>query len=161
MLIQNGDELNLDQGYDVNELADPLVATSTLRVFVSTSMGTELLKNYVSQAKRYRAILVFNGLPQNSWRKLSELVYEIAGTNEEGLEIQLDDIAFAEYGVTSVPSFVLSTEPSVFDTEGSRAEGGKFDKVAGNIGIKRALEQMVEHGDLGDKAASFLTENES
>ena len=37
-----------------------------LKVFISSSMGLELLKTYVRQAKRYGGVLVFNGLPDNS-----------------------------------------------------------------------------------------------
>ena len=53
-----------------------------LKIFVSSSMGKELLKNYLNQAKRYKATLVFNGLPGGSWRKLSELVNEVTGGEE-------------------------------------------------------------------------------
>jgi hypothetical protein len=56
-----------------------------LKIFVSNSMGKELLKHYLIQAKKYKATLVFNGLPGGSWRKLSELVYEITGESEEGV----------------------------------------------------------------------------
>ena len=153
---------------NIESLDNPLSglsANTTLKVFVSGSMGTELLKNYVKQAKCYKAILVFNGLPQGSWRKLSDLVYGIAGSNAENVEMQLDDLAFAQYSVTSVPSFVLSKEPSVFDLDNlgdnnSREVNAKnkFDKIVGNIGIKRALETMIEHGDLADEAHSFLQE---
>jgi type-F conjugative transfer system pilin assembly protein TrbC len=153
---------------NIESLDNPLSglsANTTLRVFVSGSMGTELLKDYVKQAKCYKAILVFNGLPQGSWRKLSDLVYGIAGGNAEGVEMQLDDLAFAEYSVTSVPSFVLSKEPSVFDPDNLEDDNSrevntknKFDKIVGNIGIKRALETMIEHGDLANEAHSFLQE---
>ena len=85
-----------------------------LKIFVSSSMGKELLKNYLNQAKRYKATLVFNGLPGGSWRKLSELVYEVTGGEEEWVSMQIDDLAFVEYGITSVPSFVLAKEKGVF-----------------------------------------------
>ena len=42
------------------------VGSHTLRVFVSSSMNKQLLKNYIEQAKRYKAVLVFNGLPNGS-----------------------------------------------------------------------------------------------
>ena len=160
--------LNQSALSNIESLDNPLSglsANTTLRVFVSGSMGTELLKNYVKQAKCYKAILVFNGLPQGSWRKLSDLVYGIAGVNAEGVEMQLDDLAFAQYSVTGVPSFVLSKDPSVFDPDNLGSNNSrevnaqnKFDKIVGNIGIKRALEAMIEHGDLADEANSFLQE---
>ena len=128
-----------------------------LKIFVSSSMGKELLKNYLNQAKRYKATLVFNGLPGGSWRKLSELVYEVTGGEEEGVSMQIDDLAFEEYGVTSVPSFVLAKEKGVFE-EGADDEYQvtSFDKVIGNIGVRRALEEMVAKGELSIHASKIL-----
>ena len=130
-----------------------------LKIFVSSSMGKELLKNYLSQAKRYKATLVFNGLPGGSWRKLSELVYQVMGGDEEGVSMQIDDLAFVEYGITSVPSFVLAKEKGVFEERGDdEFERPSFDKVTGNIGIRRALEEMREKGELSMLAAKILEE---
>jgi type-F conjugative transfer system pilin assembly protein TrbC len=128
-----------------------------LKIFVSSSMGKELLKNYIKQAKAYKATLVFNGLPEGSWRKLAELVYDITGGDEEAVSIQIDDLAFTEYGITSVPAIVLHNESSVFEQDGSDT-APVFDKVTGNIGIKRALELMVEKGELSTLAAQVLEE---
>ena len=130
-----------------------------LKIFVSSSMGKELLKNYLSQAKRYKATLVFNGLPGGSWRKLSELVYEVTGGDEEGVSMQIDDLAFVEYGINSVPAFVLAKEKGVFEERGDdEFERPSFDKVTGNIGIRRALEEMREKGELSMLAAKILEE---
>ena len=130
-----------------------------LKIFVSSSMGKELLKNYLNQAKRYKATLVFNGLPGGSWRKLSELVYQVTGGEEEGVSMQIDDLAFVEYGITSVPSFVLAKEKGVFEERGDNEfERPSFDKVTGNIGIRRALEEIVAKGELSMLAAKILEE---
>ena len=130
-----------------------------LKIFVSSSMGKELLKNYLNQAKRYKATLVFNGLPGGSWRKLSELVYQVTGGEEEGVSMQIDDLAFVEYGITSVPSFVLAKEKGVFEERGDNEfESPSFDKVTGNIGIRRALEEIVAKGELSMLAAKILEE---
>jgi len=128
-----------------------------VKIFVSSSMGNSLLKTYLMQAKAYKATLVFNGLPGGSWRKLSELVYEITGGDEEAVAMQIDDLAFAEYDITSVPAIVLQKEVSVFEQDGSDATP-VFDKVTGNIGVKRALELMVEKGELSTLAAQVLEE---
>ena len=152
--VQAGlDELLPDRmGYSEHEL----------KIFVSSSMGKELLKNYLNQAKRYKATLVFNGLPGGSWRKLSELVYEVTGGDEEGVSMQIDDLAFVEYGITSVPSFVLAKEKGVFE-EGADDEYqiASFDKVIGNIGIRRVLSEMVAKGELSLWAAKILEEAKS
>lgn len=129
-------------------------ASHTLRVFVSGSMNKQLLKNYIEQAKRYKAVLVFNGLPNGSWRELAELIYEITGGEAENTAVQLDDISFKEYSITSVPSFVLSSQEDVFNQDRAII----YDKVSGNIGIKRALEEISEKGDLSEVAQEILDE---
>jgi type-F conjugative transfer system pilin assembly protein TrbC len=126
----------------------------TLRVFVSSSMNKQLLKHYIEQAKRYKAVLVFNGLPNGSWRELAELIYEITGGTAENTAVQLDDISFKEYSINSVPSFVLSREEDIFNQD----REVEYDKVSGNIGIKRALEEISENGDLSEIAQAILDE---
>ena len=125
-------------------------------------LNTVGVKNYLNQAKNYKAILVFNGLPSGSWHKLSELVYEVTGGDEEGVAMQINDLAFTEYGITSVPTFVLSKENGVFEEgAGDEHQLASFDKVIGNIGIRRALEDMVAKGELSNIAAKILEEARS
>lgn len=130
--------------------------TKLVKIFVSSSMPKELLKNYLEQAKKYKATLVFRGLQDGSWRKTSELIYEITGGKDEGASIQLDDMAFNQYSVTSVPTFVLVNEKDVFEASGRADDEAEFDKVIGNVGIKRALELMASGGDNQDTAALKL-----
>lgn len=139
---------------NLDSIESSLKTSHTLRVFVSSSMSKQLLKNYIEQAKKYKAVLVFNGLPNGSWRELAELIYQITGGTAENTAVQLDDISFKEYGITSVPSFVLSSEEDVFN----QADQLQYDKVVGNIGIKRALEEMLKHGDLSEVAGKILNE---
>jgi hypothetical protein len=53
-----------------------------------------------------------------------------------------------------VPSFVLNTEEDVFN----QSKLLKFDKISGNIGIRRALETIEEQGELSDIAGLILDE---
>jgi len=125
---------------------------SSFRIFVSSSMSKNLLKNYAIAAKHYGGVLVLKGLPGNSWRKLSELVTEISGDKPELIAMQIDDEAFAQFNITEVPSFVLAKEEDMF------AENPKvtFDKATGSIGIRRALEIFEEKGQLKDIARRKL-----
>ena len=125
---------------------------TAFRIFVSSSMSTNLLKSYASLAKKYDAVLVFNGLPHGSWRELSKLVTEISGDKPELVSIQIDDEAFARFNVTNVPSFVLSKEEDTLAANPIMT----FDKVSGSIGIRSALELFATRGELKDIADKLL-----
>lgn len=147
------------QGGILSEVTDSGIDSkwgTTFRIFVSSSMSKNLLKSYAKQAKKYDAVLVFNGLPRGSWQELSKLVMEIS-RDEHDVTIQIDDEAFAQFNIREVPSFVLSKEEDVF------AEHPKvtFDKVTGSIGIRRVLELFQEQGQLQEIATSKLEEGEA
>lgn len=125
---------------------------TSFRIFVSSSMSKNLLKSYAKQAKKYNAVLVFNGLPEGSWRKLSELITEISGSRQEAIAAQIDNEAFARFNVSRVPSFVLSREEDIF----SENPKVTFDKVSGSIGIGAALEIFASNGELKDIANIML-----
>lgn len=150
MLRGKGDEGN---GQPV---ANMFEEGADLRVFVSSSMSKELLKSYVAEAKKYKAALVFNGLPHGSWRELSAIVSEIADLDDE-VAIQIDDEAFSRFGIKSVPSFVLSL--SVRDEwRYEEEDGGEdiFDKASGNIGIGGFLRLVADQGELARYARELL-----
>lgn len=127
--------------------------SSILKVFVSSSMGTELLKTYAKEARRYGGVLVFKGLPDNSWVKLNKTVMEIVG-NEEGVGIQIDPEEFDRFNIKTIPAFVLIKEADwITGTSEEMAEDRvTYDKVTGNIGIETALRLFAEQGELGAMA---------
>jgi type-F conjugative transfer system pilin assembly protein TrbC len=147
----NSNNNQLDE-LSANEFYDGVVV---LKIFVSNSMNINLLKNYVKQAKNYRAALVFNGLPNGSWRSLTKLIEAITEGNEDGVLIQIDDEAFRQFGIQSVPSFVLVQEPSIFTSKESKVI---YDKLVGNIGVKRALNLIASNGELAKDATRILEE---
>ena len=128
-----------------------------LKVFISSSMGPELLKTYVRQARRYGGVLVFNGLPDNSWVKLNKTVTEIVG-NEEGVGIQIDPEEFDRFTIKTVPAFVLIKEADLITGTSEEPAEDKviYDKVTGNIGIETALRLFAEKGELGLEAQAKL-----
>ena len=127
--------------------------SSTLKVFVSSSMSTELLKTYVKEAKRYGAVLVFNGLPGNSWVKLNKTVMEMV-EDQEGVGIQIDPEEFDRFNIKTVPAFVLIKEADwITGTSEEMVEDRViYDKVTGNIGTEAALRLFAEQGELGAMA---------
>jgi type-F conjugative transfer system pilin assembly protein TrbC len=133
-----------------------------LKVFISSSMGLELLKTYVRQAKRYGGVLVFNGLPDNSWVKLNKKVTEIVG-DEEGVGIQIDPEEFDRFNIKTIPAFVLFKEDNRVTYTSKEAEEDKviYDKVTGNIGIETALRLFAEKGELSLEAEAKLENTEN
>jgi type-F conjugative transfer system pilin assembly protein TrbC len=150
-----GHEVNRSNGRidagSIND-TDELTSNTSLRIFVSSSMSINLLKSYAKSAKKYNAVLVFQGLPDGSWHKLSNLVSEISGNDNAAIAMQIDDEAFNQFGITNVPSFVLAKEEDVF----SENPKVTFDKVTGSIGIKKALEVFADAGQLADIARDNL-----
>jgi type-F conjugative transfer system pilin assembly protein TrbC len=132
-----------------------------LRIFVSNSMPRPLLKAYALEAKKYNGALIFKGLPDGSFKAMSELVQYISKDQdqdaEDNLAIQIDDEAFDKFGVTAVPTFVLSQERECTEAIGCQ---NSYDKISGNIGIKAALEKFAESGELKEASAKILQEAE-
>ena len=132
---------------DITDFNDPSFGSS-FRIFVSSSMSRNLLKSYAKTARNYGGVLVFNGLPGGSWRKLSKLVSSISGNDNEAIAMQIDDEAFAEFNITKVPSIVLAKEEDIF----SENPKVTFDKITGSVGIRRALEKFASSGQLQELA---------
>jgi len=128
-----------------------------LKVFISSSMDLKLLKTYVKEARRYGGVLVFNGLPGNSWVKLNKTVTEIVG-DEEGVGIQIDPEEFDRFNIKTVPAFVLIKEADLITDISEEPAEDKviYDKVTGNIGIESALRLFAEKGELGLEAQAKL-----
>lgn len=144
-------EMMQGEGFDAETRESALKPRPTLQIFVSSSMPKSLLKTYAREAALYNGVLVFNGLPSGSFRRLTELVMEISDENTAAM--QIDDEAFKAYGVKSVPTIVLSRSASMFDEQ---TQIGMFDKAVGNITIKGALTLFATSGDMKQEARSLL-----
>lgn len=125
---------------------------ASLYLFVSSSMPKSLLRNYYNEAYKYNATLVLNGLPKSSFLELSDFVREISNS-EQNVPIIIDDESYKRFNITKVPSFVLFESENCLNDEVCDM---RYDKVVGNIGIKKALEMFYESGDLPDIAERFL-----
>ena len=147
-----------------------------LYIFVSHSMPKALLKSYLKEATKYKGVLVFKGLPNGSFKELFQLVKELTeddvayndvshnnevfGVDQAG--VQIDDEAFESFGVTVVPTIVLSRSKSTIEElspkEGDPSRKASYDSIVGNVGIKYALEQFSSSGDLSKEALERLHE---
>ncbi|NRB10195.1 MAG: type-F conjugative transfer system pilin assembly protein TrbC [Rickettsiaceae bacterium] len=129
---------------EINKRDATLQENDLLRVFVSSSMSSENLQAYLQMAKKYQAILVFNGLPGGSFKELAKIIIKIT-ENKDRVNIQIDDVAFRKFKVNSVPTIILSKENWLGFKEDEELI---FDKVVGNIPIVKALKLFAENGDL-------------
>jgi len=152
MVMENFKNSMSDKDFDQNLRDSVLKPRPVLQIFVSSSMPKQLLKNYAKEAYRYNGVLVFRGLPSNSFRKLTNLVMDISDEKFPA-PMQIDDEAFASFGIKTVPSIVLTIPNAMFSQQTSPE---KFDKVAGNITLKAALEIFAEQGDLALGAKEML-----
>lgn len=151
LFVDNLKDMVQGKGFDSSTRESVLKPRPTLQIFVSSSMPKQLLKTYAREASRYDGVLVFNGLPSGSFRRLTELVMEISDENTAAM--QIDDEAFKAYGVNVVPTIVLSKSASMFDEQ---TQAGTFDKVRGNITIKGALTLFANNGDMHKEAGELL-----
>jgi type-F conjugative transfer system pilin assembly protein TrbC len=151
--IENLKEMMEMPGFDENLKTEVLKPRPRLQIFVSSSMPISLLKSYAKEAAKYNGVLVFRGLPDGSFHKLSRLVADISGGSAEGIAMQIDDEAFKAFNIKIVPTIVLSKEASIFSEQ---VKGGAFDKVGGNVTIRYALELFAKEGDLKTNALELL-----
>lgn len=152
MIMNNFKDMMTLEGFDQDLRKAILNPRPLLQIFVSRSMPQELLKSYAREASYFNGVLVFCGLPEGSFRKLTDLVAGITDANHVAM-MQIDDEAFRMFDVKIVPTIVLSKPNSMFDAQ-SKLQ--KFDKVEGNISIKGALELFAANGDLQLLAREML-----
>jgi type-F conjugative transfer system pilin assembly protein TrbC len=152
MTMSNFKEMMKQQGFDQNLRDSVLKPRPVLQIFVSTSMPRQLLKSYAREASRYGGVLVFRGLPQGSFIKLTDLVMDISD-DKYPCAMQIDPESFKAFAIKTVPTIVLSKPVAMFDEQKQK---GKFDKVQGNITIKGAIELFKSNGDLRSVARGML-----
>lgn len=155
--LVNFEKLQQERGRmeDFSRIVNP---EASLRVFVSSTMPIETLKSYYRACAKYGGVMVFKGLPNGSFKELYKLVADItaSGNKQEGKEeaaMQIDDEVFTKFEITHVPAIVISKESDCLFNQSCHV---MFDKVSGNIGIKRALEEFAGSGDLSAEAARIL-----
>lgn len=135
------------RGLDTDHAHEMQGEEASFLAFVSLSIPEASLKEMSKHLERIGGQFVFRGLPNNSFEDFLKVVMDF---REKGIfaPILVDPESFEEYGVTEVPTFVLSS-PSreILNAEGlSRASEAmlneKHKKVVGNVSIPYALEIM-------------------
>lgn len=135
--------------WEINEIKNP---SPILRVFVSTSMSENSLRQHHKQAVKYGGVLVFKGLPNGSFKELAKIIMSITNGDQTGV-IQIDDEAFKKFGVQKVPVIILSKEENCLSEQSCKII---CDRITGNIGLRLALEKIAEEGELALHAREIL-----
>jgi len=109
--------------------------------YVFVTFGMPNLKALVADAKKYNAMLVIQGLKDDSFMKTANHLKEIL--KEEWTGILIDPTLFRKYQVKKVPTFVIATDDS-------------YDKLSGNVTIQYALNKIISDGEWGNLAKELL-----
>ena len=146
---------NLPEFTVTQDRFDSLNNNSNLYVLVSSSMPKNLLNEYLRDAKRYGATIVFRGLPNGSFKELMDFLLELfAGKDDlKNHAIIIDEELFEQFRVNVVPAIVLEEQIEFNPCERMT---GKFDKVTGAVKLRYALELFERSGELSSISAIRL-----
>lgn len=111
-------------------------------MFVSFSMPEDDLRERVKDAAGLGVTVSLRGMVNGDMRqtgtRIAQLVKE---TNTGGM--QIDPVSFRRYGITSVPTLVVTCDR-------------RTDRVLGDISLREALKKVAEDGDCAGVAESVL-----
>jgi len=107
-----------------------------LLVFVSQSVPADSIKELWNQAQRVGAKLLFRGLVGGSFKETQNYIQEL------GIVADIDPVKFDDFEISHVPAFILS-------------QGGKHDKMVGNVSLSAFLEQSSASGSLQKEAGDL------
>ncbi|AXA94656.1 type-F conjugative transfer system pilin assembly protein TrbC [Massilia sp. YMA4] len=113
-----------------------------LLILVSFSMPPASLVRLAEQARRVGAVLVLNGLKEDSLTATAQAVRQVFGA--AGAPLQIDPRVFKHYGVTAVPAFLLrraSVSQPPCATEQCPAD--EYAMAVGDVSVGYALEQIA------------------
>lgn len=117
------------------------IVAPRLHVFMSFSVADETWLALSKDLARHDGVFVLRGLPENSFRVLAKRLVQLRDRGVTA-QIEIDPRRFQQYQVTSVPTFVIGDED-------------KYDKVAGNVSLRYAVELMSQQGEVEDAKVLF------
>ena len=115
--------------------------TAALYVFMSFSLEDKLWIQFSQELERIGGVFVVRGPPQNSFKELANRIFDL---QEKGVNapIQIHPTLFKECEVQLVPTIAV-------------IEGHRYDKIAGNLSIKHALEKMGSQGETSEARSLY------
>ena len=122
--------IEINKSYNLAEVID-----NNLYVFISFSMGDNMLSNYLKEAQIIKqkyginVIFVLNGFYKNSFKetqlKVDNLLKDLI---EKQVAIIIDPIRFRNYAIKKVPTFLKNIRQN------------EYDRVIGAVSIRYVLE---------------------
>lgn len=106
----------------------------TTSVFVSFSMPKDLIEAVFKDASSHDVPVYLNGLIDDDMRKTLSRIFEYS-QKYPNLSVQIDPVAFEQYGIDRVPALVV-------------AKGNQFDVLYGNVAIDDGLLWLKRKGDV-------------
>lgn len=140
-----------------NAIREALGSAPSLLVFVSFSMPEASLRSLVSQAERANATLVLRGPVRSSLKETVIAVQKLIGDRK--VVFQLDPEAFDRFGVTAVPTFILtrSSKRDASCADGACASPAEGLRLSGDVSIEYAIDFMHRNATtMRDEIEAFV-----
>lgn len=130
-------------------------------LLVSFSMPEALLLEMASEADAWNIPVVIKGLMDGDFQATFNKVLELQEhAKKEGRTlpgISIDPIWFEQFEVTAVPALVVTERPSSCEYQ-KNCPNQPYDKVVGNVSIRKALEVIAERGQEVPHLARYFLE---
>lgn len=136
--------------YEENTQGLEAYGNKTPIVFVSFSMGDELIKRYLEESKKTKSLIVLRGFYKNDMRETMMKIGEMSNKDDpSGLII--DPTLFQRFGVNTVPTFVLPLEPIPRCMTSVQCKTPDHVKAVGDVSIEYFLETVARTGNEQEK----------
>ncbi len=133
---------------------DHLKKHGRILVFLSFSMPSQSIEEWLLQCKKSGATPIIRGLQDNSFQKTLQTIRYFAKKTNTG--VQIDSILFKTFNIDKVPAVVYVKNPMC--TEEQDCTDANFDSIFGDISLLYALSKIEmnlkePHPDLLDSIA--------
>lgn len=128
-------------------------AVPPLLVFISSSMPPASVKAVTQDVVRAGGVAVLRGLVNDSMKDTASYLFSAFGEKAQNLGVIIDPRLFRVYGVNAAPTFIVA-QKGAEPCDGKDCETPAYDKVVGDITLRKALEIVVRDGDAGRVVAA-------
>ena len=135
-------------------------------IFVSFAMGEKNIEGLIEKASRYGSIVVLRGLKEGDFKETARFLLKITekskarkfANNQSDIDhaigMTIDPSLFEEYGIRRVPTYILTKVCN--EGLSTLRCNSQYDKLAGNVSPRYALEKFSIRGDLREEARRRL-----